>query len=289
MRRSRPSSRAPPRRCKRSAPSCSALGIRCPPLTVSHAFHSPLVDPILDAFEREAARIRLAPPRLRLISNLTGQLADASEVTSPGYWRRHVREAVRFGDGLNTLAAQSPDCVIEIGPHPTLIGFAGAVFGNAAPALIPSLRKGRNDWEQMLDALASLYLAGAQIDWRGVDQGFARRIVDLPTYPFQRERYWFQAKRPAAAAARGRATGHPILGTRLRSAASEAIFESQVSADAPAFVRQHRVQDHVVMPATAYLDTLLCAAGALARHGTRLRRRRDGARSHAARRRRRIA
>lgn len=236
-----------------------AQGVRCTPLAVSHAFHSPLVDPVLDAFESEAARVRFGALRTRLISNLSGRVADAAEVTRPGYWRRHVREAVRFGDGLSTLAGLSPDCVIEIGPHPTLIGFAGAVFGNAAPVLIPSLRKGRDDWEQMQDALASLYLAGVQIDWRGVERGFARRVVDLPTYPFQRERFWFQAKRQPSAS-RGRATGHPILGTRLRSAASEVVFESQVGADAPAFVRQHRVQGHVVMPATAYLDTLLCAA-----------------------------
>ena len=235
-------------------------GVRCTPLTVSHAFHSPLVDPILDAFEREAASVHYSPPRVRLISNLTGSVADATALTRPDYWRRHVREAVRFGEGLKSLAALSPDCIIEIGPHPTLIGFASAVFGNTSPTLIPSLRKGRSDWEQMQDALASLYLAGAQINWRGVDGGCPRSIVDLPPYPFQRERYWFQAQRPVAATMRGRATGHPILGTRLRSAASQAIFESRVSADTPAYVRQHRVQDHVVMPATAYLDTLLCAA-----------------------------
>jgi acyl transferase domain-containing protein/acyl carrier protein/phospholipid N-methyltransferase len=242
---------------------CAALaqqGVRCTPLTVSHAFHSPLVEPMLDAFEHAASGIRFASPRLRLISNLTGQLADAADIVRPAYWRRHVREAVRFGEGLKSLAALSPDCVIEVGPHPTLLSFAGAVFAGGGAVLIPSLRKGRNDWEQMLDALASLYLAGAQLDWRGVEHGHARRIVELPTYPFQRERFWFQARRPAVAPARGRATGHPILGTRLRSAASEVIFESHVSADAPGFVRQHRVQERVVMPATAYLDTLLVAA-----------------------------
>ena len=88
-----------------------AQGIRCQPLPVSHAFHSPLVDPILDQFEREANAVRFAAPRMRLISNLTGRLADASEVTRSGYWRRHVREAVRFGDGLRTLATLRPEIV----------------------------------------------------------------------------------------------------------------------------------------------------------------------------------
>ena len=176
----------------------TAQGIRCQPLPVSHAFHSPLVDPILDQFEREASAVRFAAPRMRLISNLTGQLAEASEVTRPGYWRRHVREAVRFGDGLRTLTTLRPELVIEIGPHPTLLAFAGSAFGEVTPLLVPSLRKGRPDWEQMLEGLAAIYVAGAQVDWRGVGDGALRRIVDLPTYPFQRQRYWFHAKSEAS-------------------------------------------------------------------------------------------
>jgi acyl transferase domain-containing protein len=228
----------------------AAQGVRVQALPVSHAFHSPLVDPILDAFEREAAQVRFAPPRLPLISNVTGKPADAAEVTRPGYWRRHVREAVRFGDGLRALMALRPEVAVEIGPHPTLIAFAKGALGASAPLLIPTLRKGRPEWEQMLETAAGLYLGGAEIDWRGLGSG---RIVDLPTYPFQRERYWFQAKpRPNA---RTRA-GHPLAGARLRSAGAETIYESSVSADAPAFVRQHRVQGQVIMPATAYLEAL---------------------------------
>ena len=234
--------------------------VRFKPLVVSHAFHSPLVEPILDAFERAAGAIRFAAPQLRLVSNVSGDLAEASEVTHPAYWRRHVREAVRFGAGLQALAALKPDCIVEIGPHPTLLSFAGAAFGETGPTLVASLRKGRDDWAEMQDALGTLWLAGVNVDWRGVEQGCARRIVDAPTYPFQRERHWFQARPRASAAPRGRASGHPLLGTRLRGAGTETVFESLVGADTPAFVRQHRVQGHVVMPGTAYLDTLHAAA-----------------------------
>lgn len=239
-------------------------GVRCQRLPVSHAFHSPLIDPMLDAFEREAAAATFSAPRLRLVSNLTGKLAKSEEIARARYWREHVREAVRFGDGLDALAALKLDAYVEIGPHPTLLSFAGTADGGEGPALVVSLRKGKPDWEQMLGAVASLYLAGAKVDWNGVEQGRRPRLIELPTYPFQRERYWFQA-RPAQArqASRGRATGHPILGTRLRSASSETIFEAQISADRPGFIRQHRVQGHVVMPATAYLDTLLAAAHVL--------------------------
>jgi acyl transferase domain-containing protein/acyl carrier protein len=237
-------------------------GIRCQPLPVSHAFHSPLVDPILDRFEREANSVRFAAPRLRLVSNLTGRLAEASEVTRPRYWRRHVREAVRFGDGLRTLVTLRPELVIEIGPHPTLLAFASSAFGEAMPLLVPSLRKGQPDWEQMLEGLAAIYVAGAQLDWHGVGDGASRRIVDLPTYPFQRERYWFHTNSKAAAPdpAPGRPTGHPLLGSRLRCAALEAIYETRISCDAPGFIRQHRVLDRVVLPATAYLDMLVASA-----------------------------
>ncbi|MFZ5542362.1 MAG: type I polyketide synthase, partial [Pseudomonadota bacterium] len=243
----------------------AAQGVKSTPLTVSHAFHSPLVDPILGAFEQSLAGLRFARPQLRLVSNLTGGLADGDEITRPTYWRRHVREAVRFEAGARTLAEAAPDLLIELGPQPVLLGFVEAAFPSPDVVRVPTLRKGRDDWEQMLQALASLYLAGAPIDWRGVDQGLPCRIVDLPTYPFQRERFWFSAK-PKQPAAHGRDTGHPLLGARWRSAGSETVFESRVAADQPGFVREHRVQGHVVMPATAYLDTLLAAAQAVFGH-----------------------
>ena len=236
-------------------------GIRCQRLKVSHAFHSPLVEPMLDGFEAALSGIRLAPARLRLVSNLGGGLASPGEITQPRYWRRHVREAVRFADGVATLVAQKPDVCVEIGPQPALLAF----IAPAAPGLplIASLRKGRPDREQLLDALAGLYLEGAEIDWRAVHDGEARMPIAWPTYPFQRERCWFSA-RPGAAprAARG---AHPLLGMRLRSASVQRIHDGHVSVDAPRWVAQHRVHGQVVLPATAYLDMLLAAAAD--RHG----------------------
>jgi acyl transferase domain-containing protein/protein-L-isoaspartate O-methyltransferase/acyl carrier protein len=238
----------------------AARGVRTQSLTVSHAFHSPLMEPMLDAFEREVAQLQLAPARLRLVSNLNGALAGP-EITRPGYWRRHVREAVRFGAGLQTLASLRPDLCIEIGPHPTLLTMAGKAWDPQGPALVASLRKGRDDAGQMLEAVAAAYLAGAELNWRAAGPGC---LTDLPSYPFQRERCWFRAPAPAVPPApRGRATGHPLLGTRLRGAGRETLFESRVAADEPAYLRQHRVQGQVVVPATAYLDTLLAAAHAL--------------------------
>jgi acyl transferase domain-containing protein/NADPH:quinone reductase-like Zn-dependent oxidoreductase/SAM-dependent methyltransferase/acyl carrier protein len=244
-----------------------ASGVRVQPLTVSHAFHSPLVEPILESFEREVASVRLAPPRLRLISNLSGRAVEGDEITKPVYWRRHVREAVRFSDGLRALLDVRPDCLIEIGPHPTLSSFASALIGDGGPVRLASLRKGTADVAQILEALAAVYLAGAQIDWRAVTEPGSRRITELPTYPFQRTRYWFRAQPAASAmtATRGNGTQHPLLGRRLRNASQEVIYEAGVSADSPPFVRQHRVLGNVVLPATAYLDTLLACGRDLLR------------------------
>jgi acyl transferase domain-containing protein/acyl carrier protein len=238
----------------------SSRGIRCQPLAVSHAFHSELMEPMLDELEHVLARAKLAPPQLALISNLTGQMVQGAAITEPSYWRRHARNPVRFADGLKSLA-QRADCLMEIGPHPILSSFAAATFGDGGPRRIASLRKGSSDWEQMLRALSAAYLAGVQIHWRGVYEGSTQQIRDLPSYPFQRQRYWFSAKpKPPQTVARGRSSGHSLLGTRLRSAASEIIYESALSADSPPFVRQHRVLGQIVLPATAYLDTLLACA-----------------------------
>ena len=236
-------------------------GVQSHPLPVSHAFHSPLVEPVLDQFEQVARSVRFAAPRIRLISNVTGRLAVADEITQPSYWRRHMREAVRFGDGLRALEGARPDCCIEIGPHPALLPLAGAAFAASPPRLIASLRRGKPDWQQMLEGLSAVYRAGAKVDWRGLSEAGRDRIVDLPHYPFQRERYWFQVcPETPPRAAPARPGSHPLLGARLRSAVADAIYEATISADAPGFVRQHRVLDHVILPATAYLEMLVAGA-----------------------------
>lgn len=243
---------------------CTTLaqrGVRCQRLPVSHAFHSPLVEPMLDAFERVAEGIKWSAPSIRLISNLTGAVAGPSTLGSANYWRRHVREPVRFADAARSLVLLRPDICIEIGPSTALLPFVQAAIGTTPTVLAPSLRKGRPDRAQILDALATCHLEGAEIDWRAVYAGQACEIVDLPTYPFQRERCWFSARmQTLAAGPRGRPTGNSLLGTRLRSAGVETIYETRVSAEQPAFVAHHKVQGQVVMPATAYLEGLLAAA-----------------------------
>ena len=226
-------------------------------LPVSHAFHSPLVEPVLDRFEAAVSKVVLSPPRLRLVSNLTGLQADASEIVTPLYWRRHMRESVRFGDGVRALEAARTDCCIEIGPAPALLPLAAAAFETAPPTMIPSLRRNRPDWEQMVEGLSAVYMAGHRVDWRGLSNQGRHRIVDLPSYPFQRQRYWFRSRPKSATTAISRHPEiHPLLGHTMRSPARQKNYQSVLSADSPSFIRQHRVAGHIVLPATAYLEIL---------------------------------
>ena len=161
-------------------------------LPIPAASHSPLVEPILDEFERVAATIQYRPPRTALVSTLTGRLAEDGDLTTPAYWRRHLRQAVRFAPAMRELQARGCELFVEIGPHPTLLGMAQRCLGADAGAWLPSLRQGQDDWEQILDSLSDLYIRGAAVDWAGFDRDYPRRKVSLPTYPFQRRRYWYQ-------------------------------------------------------------------------------------------------
>jgi len=166
-------------------------GIRSRELAVSHAFHSALMEPMLAEYEQIVRSVTLLPPRIRLISNLTGHFVSA-EVTDPAYWCRHIRMPVLFADGIATLRRHGVTTFVEIGPHPVLSGMVRAdALEQNAELYLPSLRKDQADWEQLAQSLSELYLGGVPIDWAGFDRPYHRRRTDLPTYPFQRKRYWY--------------------------------------------------------------------------------------------------
>jgi len=176
-------------------------GITSQRLTVSHAFHSPLMDPMLDEFERVAARVTFGSPKIPFVSNLTGGFVDASFTFDAGYWRRHAREAVRFADGIAAAHGRGDRVFLEIGPSPTLAAMGRRVVAADDVSWLASLRKGRGDWSQMLDAVAGLFVNGVPFDWAAFDAPYQRRRSTVPTYPFQRERYWVQVPLPKPAGA----------------------------------------------------------------------------------------
>jgi acyl transferase domain-containing protein len=240
-------------------------GVGTRPLTVSHAFHSPLMAPMLDEFERIAGEVGHVAPRIGLVSNVTGRLHEGGAEGWAAYWRRHVSEPVRFGATVETLYARGHRIFLEIGPTPVLTGLARQSGAVADACWLPSLRRGQDDWTSMLGALAGLYVAGADVDWRGFDRDRARRPLTLPTYPFQRQRYWAPSDRPRPRpAGEMRATGaHPLLGHRLATAAASAVFETRLGLASTRFLDDHRIQGRVVVPAPCYLEIALAGARAL--------------------------
>jgi len=239
----------------------AAAGVRVQRLVVSHAFHSPLMDPILDPFERMVAGVALRSPQLPLVSNLSGTLAG-DEIATPAYWRRHLRQAVRFGAGVQALHSLGAELLVELGPHPTLLAMAQHVPTDGATLALPSLRRHRDDNLQIHESLGQLYVRGVKIDWAALEHGAPRRKLTLPTYPFQRARYWVDL--PAHRAARATTpddNGHPLLGRRTRSPlVRETIFAGEVSASEPAYLADHCVYGATVFPGTAYLELALAAA-----------------------------
>ncbi|MFE9728744.1 type I polyketide synthase, partial [Streptomyces sp. NPDC005794] len=165
-------------------------------LRVSHAFHSPLMDPVLDDFREVAEGLSYGVPVLSVVSNVTGELADVAELQDPGYWVGHVREAVRFHDGLGTFTAQGVTTLLELGPDSVLTAMAHDTFTDPAAqaGLIGALRKDRPEADSFLAALARAHVRGVGVDWAPLfAPAEARTRVELPTYAFQREPYWLES------------------------------------------------------------------------------------------------
>jgi len=167
-----------------------ADGITARPLQVSHAFHSPLMEPMEARFFEVASQMRYEAPRIPLVSNLFGQILERGYVPDAAYWQQHVRGAVQFAAGMAAMAEQ--DIFLELGPKPTLLGMGRLCLQDSSASWLPSLSKGKDDWRVLLNSLGTLYVQGVEIDWDGFDRGYARRRVPLPTYPFERDRYWFE-------------------------------------------------------------------------------------------------
>lgn len=160
-------------------------------LKVSHAFHSPLMGPMLGAFENIVREVTFASPRINLISNANGQL-DNKEIATPEYWVDHIQKPVRFADSMATLNRENYKIFLEIGPKPVLMGMGCQCLPENTGIWLPSLRQGGDDWQNMLSSLSQLYVHGVDVNWQGFDRDYPRRRLHLPTYPFQRQRYWIE-------------------------------------------------------------------------------------------------
>jgi acyl transferase domain-containing protein/pimeloyl-ACP methyl ester carboxylesterase len=235
----------------------AARGTRTKRLAVSHAFHSPLMDAMLDDFRRVASAVAYRAPDRPVVSNVAGTVAGA-EIATPEYWVRHVRSAVRFNDGVNALHTAGAGFFVEIGPKPTLLGLVPACLGEASVAMVPSLQGNRSEPEAVLMALGTWYATGGAVDWSGVFAGVGRR-VDLPTYSWQRERHWIDVVSPRRAPVG--ATGHwPLAGVEMRMPGAVIHHVLLVGPRHQSFLGDHIVFGKVVVPGAFHVAVILAVA-----------------------------
>ncbi|WP_413809411.1 type I polyketide synthase [Streptomyces sp. OE57] len=235
-----------------------ARGRKTKRLTVSHAFHSPRMDGMLGAFREVAEGLTYEAPKIPIVSNLTGGVVSAEEITTPDFWVRHVREAVRFLDGVRTLEAKGVTTFIELGPDGVLTAMAQDCLTRDDATLVSALRKDRPEAEALTTAVARAHVRGVAVDWAGYFAGRGAHHVDLPTYAFQHERFWLE---PGAASVGDMASvglelaGHPLLGAAVPLAETDGlVFTGRLGVDTHPWLADHVVRGAVVLPGTAFVE-----------------------------------
>ncbi|MFE1744072.1 SDR family NAD(P)-dependent oxidoreductase [Coleofasciculus sp. H7-2] len=251
---------------------CAALetqGLKTKYLQVSHAFHSPLMEPMIADFEQVAKQVTYSEPQITLISNVTGKQVTA-EIATPEYWCHHIRHPVKFAASMETLHQQGYEVFLELGSKPILLGMGRQCIPESdadSPYLwLKSLQQGQQDWQQILQSLGELYRRGTKVDWSGFDRNYVRRKVALPTYPWQKKRFWLEPDNKEAKDSTATSLSSPgnqyhhLLGQRLRLPFSEEIrFESRFSLNSPFYVNDHKIYGAVVVAAASHISMVFSA------------------------------
>ncbi|EFL26036.1 modular polyketide synthase [Streptomyces himastatinicus ATCC 53653] len=250
-----------------------AQGRKTKRLAVSHAFHSPRMDAMLADFRKVAEGLTFNAPTIPLVSCLTGTVTTADEIRMPDFWVRHVRESVRFVDGVRTLRDNGVTTFVELGPDGVLSAMgenclaeteteADAEHDGDRAAFVPALRNGRPEAQALATALAQLHVRGVALDWTAVYAGRGARRVELPTYPFQRQRYWLDvgiSAEDVAYAGLGTA-GHPLLGAAVELPDTGGfVFTGRLALLTHPWLADHAVMDTVLLPGTAFVELALRA------------------------------
>ncbi|MEW1700990.1 thioester reductase domain-containing protein [Streptomyces sp. NPDC091278] len=227
-------------------------------LAVSHAFHSPLMDPMLAEFRAVASSIAYEAPRIAVVSTVTGKVATGTDLRTAEYWAGQVRGTVRFADAVETMTAQGVTATLELGPDGTL----SALAAELVPTTVALTRRDRPEVLTAVTALGRLHQHGVPVDWNGFFSGTGARKVPLPTYAFQHQRYWVEsaATAPDAAGLGMRATGHPLLGAAVVLAgADRTVFTSTFSPRTQPWLADHTVAGAVVLPPAALVELVVRA------------------------------
>ncbi len=229
---------------------CEKQRVNAQFLKVSHAFHSALMEPMLAEFKQLASAVSFHAPRIPLIANVSGE--QLKKTWDAEYLANQIRNTVRFADSMQTLERLNLEVYLEVGPSPVLTGMGKRVLPQSKSLWLTSLRSGQSDEAMMCDSLAKAYLAGCRIDWNHVDQRNHYRRLELPTYPFERQRCWYEsnaAAAPEATTVRSARSLHPLLGNLVPTALETTVFENHLSATDPSYLLDHAVQGSVLFPA----------------------------------------
>ncbi len=234
-------------------------------LAVSHAFHSPLMEPVLEEFAGLCETLSFKAPRIPVISNLTGQALTEEQASDPSYWVRHAREPVRFKDTVEAMRERGAALFMELGPDPVLSAMARETTGEAEgeAAFIPTLREGRPEQGTIARAIARAHAHGIEVDWDAFFAGANAKRVPLPTYPFQRKRYWLASGQAGAdpSAIGQSALDHPLLAAAIEDPAAEGLtLTGRISLSTHPWLADHAVAGNVILPGTAFLELALRAA-----------------------------
>ncbi|WFB11925.1 SDR family NAD(P)-dependent oxidoreductase [Streptomyces sp. LX-29] len=237
----------------------AARGVKTKRLRVSHAFHSSHMDGMLEDFARVAKGLSFVAPRIPVVSNVTGEIASVEELCSAEYWVRHVRDAVRFADGIRALEAQGVTRFLELGPDGTLSAMARDCLAEDSDAvLVPALRRDRSEEQTLLTAVSALYVQGGELGWEAVFAGSGARRVDLPTYAFQHQHYWPNPSdiRPENVSSAGLGSvDHPLLGAVVVLAGTDgAVLTGRLSLDAQPWLADHAMAGSVLLPGAAFVE-----------------------------------
>jgi len=228
----------------------AAANRRSKELEVSHAFHSPLMEPILEELSSVAVSLRVMPPKIPIVSNVTGKLHNGS--VSNGYWSSHVRQPVFFYQGMQTLIDAGCSLLIEVGPQPALTQSISAAFDAATTRCVPTLKRDRQDFAHMFEMLAALHVVGCPLKLARIFESPDYHRVPLPLYPFRRDRHWLQIDRPVEKRIVIKADLHPLLGRAVTAGMRRTVFETTLPASQPWV--DHRILGATIFPATAYVE-----------------------------------
>jgi acyl transferase domain-containing protein/acyl-CoA synthetase (AMP-forming)/AMP-acid ligase II/acyl carrier protein len=268
-------------------------------MTVSHAFHSPLMEPMLTSFEQIARQIHFAPARIPLVCNLTGRIVNVGETLDAAYWKKQTRSTVQFAASMQTLAAQGHKLFVELGPHAVLSNMGVRCLPDSDVTWLPTLHKNRADWQEILQSVAILYTKGAQLNLQNFDRDYERHRMILPTYPFEREHCWFeiavgetsrvaqttvgatskvaqaahQVVTPWTPGERQRSWRHPLLAEHVELVYPTGLHEGGQPQGLPlhvweveldkqrlAYLNDHRIQGALAVPVSMYIEMAQAAS-----------------------------